>query len=118
LLSGDIAAPWRHSARHSLEATIGRAGREPLELTLGTSRPPHAFALIGGATGTGKSNLLMAIIYSLAIKYSPEELAVYLLDFKQGLEFKQFDADTDGAGWLPHAKVLSLESDQQFGIAV
>ncbi|MBX3087332.1 MAG: hypothetical protein KF742_02485 [Cryobacterium sp.] len=118
LIQDDLSEPWRHSANNSLEATIGRAGRDVLNLVLGTSNPPNAFALIGGATGTGKSNLLMAIIYSLAVKYGPDQLSMYLLDFKQGLEFKQFGANNDGTGWLPHAKVLSLESDQQFGIAV
>ncbi len=118
LLGDEIQAPWQHSAIHALEATIGRSGKEDLELVLGTSTPPHAFALIGGATGTGKSNLLLAIIYSLALKYSPSQLGMYLLDFKQGLEFTQFDANPDGTGWLPHVRILSLESDQQFGTAV
>lgn len=73
---------------------------------------------MGGAVGQGKSNLLLDIIYSLAADYPPTELELLLLDFKRGLEFKRFDADETGEGWLPHVKVLSLESNQEFGLAV
>ena len=43
--------------------------------------------LMGGATGSGKSNLLHNIILSVAFRYSPEELEFYLMDLKDGVEF-------------------------------
>lgn len=47
----------------------------------------HAFVL--GKTGSGKSGLLNTIISSLLLKYSPEDLMLYLLDFK-GVEFNRY----------------------------
>ena len=118
LIGEDLASPWSGSSIESLDAAIGRAGRDPLTLSLRSENPPHPNVLIGGAVGQGKSNLLLDIIYSLAARYSPDELSMLLLDYKQGLEFHRFAPDAEGRGWLPHVKVLSLESDQEFGVAV
>ena len=49
---------------------------------------PHA--LVGGPSGSGKTNLLLTMIASLAARYSPDELELYLLDFKEGVSFAQF----------------------------
>lgn len=110
--------PWSRSSRSELSAAIGRSGREPLVLELRSENPPLPNMLIGGAVGQGKSNLLLSIVYSLAHAYSPDELEFLLLDFKQGLEFQRFDRDDAGEAWLPHARVLSLESNRAFGLAV
>lgn len=118
-----FADPWRdrgepRKAIDSLDAVIGRAGAEPLTLSFRPENPPHPNLLVGGAVGQGKSNLLLDVIYGLAAKYPPDELELHLLDFKRGLEFKRFAPDEAGQNWLPHVKVLSLESNQAFGIAV
>lgn len=118
LIGEDLASLWSGSSIESLDAVIGRTGRDPLTLSLRSENPPHPNVLIGGAVGQGKSNLLLDIIYSLAARYSPDELSMLLLDYKQGLEFHRFAPDAEGRGWLPHVKVLSLESDQEFGVAV
>lgn len=118
LIGDDMERPWTGSSRDSLEAVVGRVGREPLVLSLRTENPPHPNLLIGGAVGQGKSNLLLDIVYSLAVRYPPEELTMLLLDYKRGLEFARFAPDEDGQNWLPHVSVLSLESDQEFGVAV
>jgi len=55
---------------------------------------PHL--LIGGTTGSGKSELLRSMIVSLAIDYSPRELAILLIDFKGGAGLKDLES-------LPHA---------------
>ncbi|QOW00144.1 FtsK/SpoIIIE domain-containing protein [Rhodococcus pyridinivorans] len=118
LLAKHVDNPWTDTADDVIEAVIGRRGQEPLSIGLRSENPPHPNLLIGGAVGQGKSNLLLDIIYSLAVRYSPDELEMLLLDFKQGLEFKRFDKDADGENWLPHARVLSLESNKPFGLAV
>lgn len=43
---------------------------------------PHG--LIAGMTGSGKSEFIISYIASLAINYSPEEVAFVLIDFKGG----------------------------------
>lgn len=118
IIHESLSTPWSESSAESLDALIGKVGDRPLTVSLRTENPPTPNMLVGGAVGQGKSNLLLSIIYSLATRYSPDELEFLLLDFKRGLEFKRFDKDENGVGWLPHVKALSLESNQEFGVAV
>nr|WP_160319594.1 FtsK/SpoIIIE domain-containing protein [Gordonia sp. NB41Y] len=118
LIDRFVDDPWRETADDEIEAVIGRSGREPLTISLRSENPPHPNVLIGGAVGQGKSNLLLDIVYSLAARYGPDQLEMLLLDFKQGLEFKRFDRDENGENWLPHARILCLESNKAFGLAV
>ena len=37
----------------------------------------------------------------------------YLVDFKKGVEFKCYAANR-----LPHARVVAIESDREFGLSV
>ncbi len=43
---------------------------------------PHG--LLAGTTGSGKSETLLTFLLSLAVNYSPEELAFFLIDYKGG----------------------------------
>lgn len=70
------------------------AGQEPRYL--------HFFAdadgvhgMIAGSTGSGKSELLMTLILSLAVKYDPMMVNFVLVDFKGGAAFDPFKG-------LPH----------------
>lgn len=118
LLDGHAAEPWQESSDGEIEAIIGRRGRDRLAISLRSENPPTPNVLIGGAVGQGKSNLLLDIIYSMAVRYGPDQLEMLLLDFKQGLEFQRFDRDENGRNWLPHARVLCLESNKAFGLSV
>ncbi|WP_347222099.1 FtsK/SpoIIIE domain-containing protein [Mycolicibacterium poriferae] len=118
LIDEYTARGWRETSDDEIEAIIGRQGRDRLAISLRSENPPQPNVLIGGAVGQGKSNLLLDIIYSLAARYGPDQLEMLLLDFKQGLEFKRFDADDSGRNWLPHARVLCLESNKAFGLSV
>ncbi|HIB01677.1 MAG TPA: DNA translocase FtsK, partial [Phycisphaerales bacterium] len=80
-------------------------------LTLGRGTAQHA--LIAGKTGSGKSTLLHVLITNLALWYSPDEIEFYLVDFKKGVEFKTYATHK-----LPHARVVAVESDREFGISV
>ncbi len=118
LIWDDASRPWRGDGTHGLEAAIARVGQRVLTISLRSQNPPISNILVGGAVGQGKSNLLLDIVYALTCRYSPDDLELHLLDFKRGLEFQRFAADERGKNWLPHAKVLSLESDRAFGVAV
>lgn len=112
--SGQI---WGRRSTDGFEALLGQTdNKAPLVLRLWEQSPPTPNALVGGATGQGKTNLLLTMIYSLAVQYGPNELELYLLDFKEGVEFSQLVPPSGGG--LPHVKVAGLESDRQFGIAV
>jgi hypothetical protein len=69
--------------------------------------------LVAGKTGSGKSTLLHVIVTDLALRYSPDEIEVYLIDFKKGVEFKTYATHR-----LPHARVIAIESDREFGTSV
>lgn len=73
---------------------------------------PGQTILVGG-TGSGKSNLLHAIITSACYFYSPNELQLYLIDLKQGVEFKKY-ADHQ----LPHARLVAIEGTADIAIGV
>src|SRR5256885_10862035 len=44
---------------------------------------------------------------------SPQQVEFYLVDFKKGVEFKCYAARR-----LPHARVVAIESDREFGLSV
>jgi S-DNA-T family DNA segregation ATPase FtsK/SpoIIIE len=92
--------------------TIGSQGAgRTRSLLLGEGVRQHV--LIAGKTGSGKSTLLHSIITAGAAEYQPDQLQFYLLDFKKGVEFKIY-ADTG----LPHARVIGIESEREFGRSV
>ncbi len=55
----------------------------------------------------------MRSITNLALNYSPDEIDLYLIDFKKGVEFKVYASQE-----LPHASVVAIESEREFGISV
>lgn len=104
--------PPEDSTDDSLTIPIGVQGARRLQsLRLGEGVKQHV--LIAGKTGSGKSSLLHTIITAGAARYRPDQLHYYLLDFKKGVEFKIY-AD---AG-LPHARVIGIESEREFGRSV
>lgn len=103
---------WSLSTANELRVPIGRSGATKLQyLSLGKGTCQHA--LIAGKTGSGKSTLFHIIISNLALWSSPDEVEFYLIDFKKGVEFKSY-ADHR----LPHARVIAIESDREFGLSV
>ncbi len=103
---------WTESTARELVVPIGRAGAKDLQsLRLGRGTAQHV--LISGKTGSGKSTLLHALVTNLALRYSPDEVEFYLVDFKKGVEFKTY-----ATGGLPHARVIAIESEREFGVSV
>ncbi len=91
---------------------LGKAGATKRQhFTLGHGTSQHV--LIAGRTGSGKSTLMHALITNLALNYSPDEIDLYLIDFKKGVEFKVYATQE-----LPHASVVAIESEREFGISV
>ncbi len=94
----------------SIPLGIGDGGRVvPLILGSGTSN----HGLVTGQTGSGKSVLLHTMIMSSLMTYGPDELHLYLMDFKSGTEFKIYDHYR-----IPQIKCLALDSMQEFGESV
>jgi ftsK/spoIIIE family protein len=108
---------WTHSSRDGITFSVGRYGMSPITITLGDEINQRHNALVTGAVGQGKSNLISVIVHSLCHRYSPDELEFYLLDFKEGVTLQRFTDGPQGE-YLPHARVLGLEADREFGLAV
>ncbi len=103
---------WAADSRTELCVPLGRAGAvRLLEMRLGADVAQHV--LIAGMPGSGKSTLLHALIVNLALHYSPEQVELYLVDFKKGVEFKPYAEHK-----LPHARVIAVESEREFGLSV
>lgn len=103
---------WQGSTQDGLAAPIGLAGATKVQhLSLGRGTAQHA--LVAGKTGSGKSTLLHVLITTLAMTYPPDELELYLVDFKKGVEFKIYATQQ-----LPHARVIAIESEREFGLSV
>lgn len=108
---------WTENATENIVFNLGKKGLDTVSVCIGDRTTQRHNILISGAVGKGKSNLLEVMIHSLCWRYSPEELELYLLDFKDGLTFKPYSERFDKS-WLPHAKMLGLESDRDVGLAV
>lgn len=103
---------WSASCSDALRIPVGRTGATKLqELVLGVGTAQHA--LIAGRTGSGKSTLFHVIVTSCAMRFSPDEVEMYLIDFKKGVEFKAYARHA-----LPHARVIAIETDRAFGLSV
>jgi S-DNA-T family DNA segregation ATPase FtsK/SpoIIIE len=103
---------WKADSRRGVTVPLGRAGAvSRLALQLGKGTAQHV--LVAGKTGSGKSTLWHALIANLALLYRPDEVELYLIDFKKGVEFKPYAVHQ-----LPHAQVIAIESEREFGLSV
>lgn len=108
---------WTHDSTAGLQAPVGFEEGEPRAVALGDASP---HTLIGGPSGSGKTNFLFGLMGSLAARYSPDELELYLLDFKEGVSFAQLSPGRRDPSWLPHAQLVgvNVNTDREFGLAL
>ncbi len=106
------AERWSLDTSGELKVAVGRTGATKLQyLALGQDTRQHA--LIVGKTGSGKSTLFHVAIVNLSMWCAPDQVEFYLVDFKKGVEFKCYATNR-----LPHARVVAIESDREFGLSV
>jgi hypothetical protein len=89
---------------------IGVHGNENLQEFLISDSVSAYHAIVGGATGSGKTVLLHNIILFGSYLYPPEELQFCLLDYKEGTEFSIYKT-------VANVRVLSIESQNEFGLS-
>src|SRR5262249_47952787 len=103
---------WLSDSRPGINVPLGRAGATKTQnLRLGQGTSQHV--LVAGKTVSGKSTLLHVLITNVSLLYSPDEVQLYLVDFKKGVEFKTYATYE-----LPHARVVAIESEREFGLSV
>ena len=110
-----IAVPpsrrWSGTTTDGLDVQIGVDSKgEPQHFVMGVRGVHHG--LVGGDVRMGKTNLLHVLISQLALRYPPEELELYLLDFKE-VEFDAYLTER-----LPHARAITSRTDREFGLSM
>lgn len=85
----------------AIEAPIGKtANGETVDFKVDVNRG-HYHAFVIGETGSGKSRFLHDIIINMIAKYSPEDVELYLMDFK-GVEFNPYRG-------IKHSRVILVD---------
>ncbi|MGH8791127.1 MAG: FtsK/SpoIIIE domain-containing protein, partial [Stackebrandtia sp.] len=106
---------WRENPAEGLVTVAGRDAQGVVRLSFDDATPHW---LVGGRTGGGKTVFLLDILYGLAARYSPRDLALYLLDFKEGVSFTEFTPQPSDPSFIPHARAVGVESDREYGVAI
>jgi hypothetical protein len=102
---------WASDSIDGLSIPVGRHRSREINLEYNNKIKTHAHII--GKSGSGKSCLLHTIVVSACLKYSPDEMEVWLLDFKAGTEFKIYQTYN-----LPHAKIITLKNEKEVAIHV
>jgi S-DNA-T family DNA segregation ATPase FtsK/SpoIIIE len=96
-----MVARWRGVTKGSTAAVVGVSLDGPFTLDL-VRDGPHA--LVGGTTGSGKSEFLQTVVASLAVVNTPETMNFVLVDYKGGAAFSQCEQ-------LPHTVGMVTDLD-------
>lgn len=105
---------WTEDSSKIISTPVGvKSASERLDIWFGVNfeNRPSAHGMMGAMTGSGKSNYCHVLITGLAIRYSPLELRMYLIDGKDGVEFQDYRN-------LPHAEVVSLRTSPELSRSV
>lgn len=103
----DVWSRWNDSTRKEmLKATLGiMSNGKHLTIDIGDLNQPP-ITLVGGMSGSGKSEFLKTMILSLALNHSPEDLEMVIIDYKGGSMAASVEK-------LPHitGKITDIEGD-------
>lgn len=109
--SADPGTWWTASSAQVTVAPLGRSGAQGVTSMYFSSTDVAGGAIMVGLPRSGKTTSLHAVICTLSMLYAPDELELYLIDAKHGVEFKAYET-------LPHARMVSVHSDREFSLAV
>lgn len=90
---------WAQDATDGLTVPLRRPTGPPVHLRFAH---PTRHWLVGGRAGSGKTTLLHAVLYSLATRYAPDQLAIYLMDPTSADTYRPL------ADALPHVRGTGL----------
>ncbi|WP_033750537.1 FtsK/SpoIIIE domain-containing protein [Helicobacter pylori] len=101
---------WTKSSQHEVVVPVGwDINHKEVCFEIGNAQN---HTLICDHSGSGKSNFLHVLIQNLAFYYAPNEVQLFLLDYKEGVEFNAY---TDPI--LEHARLVSVASSVGFGVS-
>lgn len=106
-----LCQDYENDITSEISVTVGLDTKNKEQVTLRFNSGDYIHAFILGQSGSGKSVLLNNIITSAICKYSPEDLMLYLMDFK-GVEFNRYRG-------VKHTKAVLVDnSDPQMTLEV
>ncbi len=111
MFSTDSTTWWKAQTVSNTVAPLGRSGAQGVTSMYFSSTDIAGGAIMVGLPRSGKTTSLHAMILTMSMLYSPEELDLYLIDAKHGVEFKIYEN-------LPHARMVSVHSEREFSLAV
>ncbi len=102
---------WTESSQFKVSVPVGwDINHKEVRFEIGEAQN---HTLICDHSGSGKSNFLHVLIQSLAFYYAPNEVQLFLLDYKEGVEFNAY---TD-PNILEHARLVSVASSVGYGMS-
>jgi len=104
---------WTYSTLENIELHFGfRDGdaSNPEKEILG-DEPVHC--LMAGQTGAGKSATINQVLANLLHMYSPKQLTLIMIDFKN-VEFNMYTGDL----LIPHAKIIAGTTDGEYALSI
>ncbi|MGL2886724.1 DNA translocase FtsK [Helicobacter pylori] len=101
---------WTKSSQHEVSVPVGwDINHKEVCFEIGGAQN---HTLICDHSGSGKSNFLHVLIQNLAFYYAPDEVQLFLLDYKEGVEFNAYTNPTI----LEHARLVSVAGSVGFGV--
>lgn len=102
---------WTKSSQYEVSVPVGwDINHKEMRFEIGEAQN---HTLICGRSGSGKSNFLHVLIQNLAFYCAPNEVQLFLLDYKEGVEFNAY---TD-PNILEHARLVSVASSVGYGMS-
>ncbi len=103
LAFSDVLDAWPHKSLKPLLIPMGVGENRVIQFR-SLAEMPHA--LVGGATGAGKTTFLHAMINALVLHNVPDDLRLVLVDLKGGTEFTYYKE-------LPHMLHVELHVEEE-----
>lgn len=101
---------WTKSSQYEVSVPVGwDINHKEVCFEIGNAQN---HTLICDHSGSGKSNFLHVLIQNLAFYYAPNEVQLFLLDYKEGVEFNAYTNPSP----LEHARLVSVASSVSYGI--
>lgn len=101
---------WTESSQFKVSVPVGwDINHKEVRFEIGGAQN---HTLICGCSGSGKSNFLHVLIQNLAFYYAPNEVQLFLLDYKEGVEFNAYTEPNI----LEHARLVSVASSVGYGM--
>ncbi len=102
---------WTESSQFKVSVPVGwDINHKEVRFEIGEAQN---HTLICDHSGSGKSNFLHVLIQNLAFYYAPNEVQLFLLDYKEGVEFNAYTEPTI----LEHARLVSVASSVGYGMS-